>query len=91
MNPQQAKTAKRLVFVAAGAFLLLVALLWIELAAVRQGGQSTISELIWHVWATQPWVILAFSHLIGGPIYYLAGHFTAQSNSVYDALRKEDR
>lgn len=71
------------------AFVLLVFyLLFVELQAVAQGGHSTISELVWLVWATQPWVVLIVSHVMAAPFWFLCGHFFAQARDVYDAIRK---
>jgi hypothetical protein len=66
---------------------LALALLLIELLAVRQGGHSTISELVWTQWAQQPWVIFLASHLVAMPTWFLAGHFLAQASAVYDRAR----
>ena len=60
----------------------------LEILAVKSGGNSTISEALWRLWAEQPWVILIASHALLGPAWYLAGHFTSQSATVYEAIRR---
>lgn len=87
MNQHQKRTARGLALLGIGGFLLAVAALVLELLAVRSGGNATISEALWRVWAEQPWIFLLASHAIAGPLWYLAGHFTAQSGVVYEAER----
>lgn len=89
MNPQQRRTAIGLLILGLGGLLLLLLALYIELAAVHAGGHSTISELVWLVWAKEPWVVLIGSHCVAAPSWYLAGHFTAQSSEVYDRIRTQ--
>lgn len=91
MTPGQHKTAKRLGIFAVCTFALLVGLLFIEIAAVDQGDHSTISELMWNLWATQPWIVLVVSHLIVAPASFLCGHFFAQSRGVYDRIRRGEQ
>jgi hypothetical protein len=91
MTPQQAKTLRRLCYVILAAVLVLVWLLVVELQGVGQGGQSTISELMWRVWAEQPGVVFFLSHLFAAPFWILSAHWFWQSKSVYDAIRKGDK
>ncbi len=83
MTPQQSKTLKLLAVWSVFAFLMLVGLLWIELNAVSQGGNSTISELMWKLWAEQPWVVFIVSHVIAAPFWFLQGHFWGQRSGTY--------
>lgn len=88
MNEQQKRTVRGLALLGLGGFALLVGALVLEIVAVKSGGNSTISEALWSLWASQPWVILIASHALLGPAWYLAGHFTAQSAVVYEAIRR---
>lgn len=87
MNPQQKRTVKGLALISVGGALLLVAALFVELVAIGSGGNATISEAFWRLWASQPWVVLIVSWTLLGPAAFLAGHFFAQSRVVYDAAR----
>lgn len=64
-------------------------LLFVELTAVKAGGNSTISEIMWTLWATQPWIVFIVSHTVAAPFWFLSGHFFGQARSVYEAVRKE--
>lgn len=57
--------------------------------AVVAGGHSTISEMFWLVWATQPWVIWLVSVVVAFIVGFLFGHFLAQSRGVYDDIRQK--
>lgn len=87
MNAPQRRTVLGLAGIVLGGFVLLVAALVLELLAVRDGGAATISEALWRLWATQPWVVLLSTHAVAGPAWFLQGHFFGQSRAVYDALR----
>lgn len=89
MNAAQKYTARGIALGALGFVLLIVFLLVIEGHAVIVGGHSTISEMVWLVWAKQPWIVLLVSHILAAPFWYLAGHFTAQSQETYDRIRKD--
>jgi hypothetical protein len=86
MNLQQALTVKRMAIGAVLFFLWLLYILWVEIKAVQQGGNSTISEIIWRLWADQPWVlllVLLIFSFVGG---FFLGHFVGQSRELYKAL-----
>lgn len=87
MTPQQARTARGCALIAVALLLVGVAALRLELTAAAAGGHSTISELVWIVWARQPWVLFITSHLVAAAVWFLAGHFTAQASSFYDQVR----
>jgi hypothetical protein len=82
-----AKTLKRLAIWFAAAALMILALLVIEGLAVVQGGNSTISELIWMAWANQPGPCAAVVVLLAAAVFFLLGHFWWQSSDKYDQLR----
>lgn len=88
MNKQQITTLKLLGIAGLGSVLLVAYLLFVEGHAVVVGGHSTISELIWLAWATQPGAIFLLSHLISAPIWFLGGHFFWQASDKYDQIRK---
>lgn len=69
------------------AFGILLWLLMVEMQAVGNEG-ATISELVWVVWAHQPWVIFIVSHTVAAPFWFLAGHFFAAPYDTYDRLRR---
>ena len=87
MNAAQRRTVRGLALIASGGAILLLGALFIEVMAINSGGNATISEAFWRLWAQQPWVVLVASHLVVGPACFLAGHFFAQSGVVYAALR----
>lgn len=61
----------------AGVLLLsgsLYALL-VELLAVKQGDNSTISEVTWDLWALQPWVLWLPSTMISNIFGFWLGQF----------------
>jgi len=89
VNRAQKYTARGIAIGALGFVLLIAFLIVVELHAVAVGGHSTISELVWLVWARQPWIVLLISHVLAAPFWYLAGHFTAQSQETYDRIRRE--
>lgn len=89
MNAQQKWTVRGIAGGIALFVALVVYLLVVEGHAVAVGGHSTISELVWLVWADQPWVVLLLSHLLAAPFWFLCGHFFAQSSDVYDRIRKD--
>lgn len=92
MNPAQIKTVKGCGIAVVALFLVGVYMLYVELVGAAAGDQNaTISRLLWGLWASQPWVIFLLSHLVAGPVWFLAGHFVAQSSNVYDAIRKGGR
>jgi hypothetical protein len=91
VNAEQKKTVIKLAIWCGLLFLLLVGLLWIEISAIQQGGDSTISRMIWGLWADQPWVIFLVSHILAAPTWFLLGHFTAQSDEVYKRIRSGGR
>lgn len=88
MGDQRSKTVRYLAILAGLAFLLLIGLLAIELDAVRRGGNSTISELAWLLWAGQPWIVFITTHTVAAPFWFLMGHFFGQSRGVYDQVRQ---
>lgn len=88
MTPGQRKTAVRLAFVLLAQLGIGVFLLVVELQGVAAHDEATISELVWLVWATHPWVVFIVSHLAAAPIWFLAGHFVAQKPSVYEQIRR---
>jgi len=85
------RTAKRLGWALWGFLLLAGYLTWIELAAIRQGGDSTISRLVWYAWATQPGAILLVLVPLSWIVAYLFGHFFWQNRGLYDEIRKGGR
>lgn len=87
MNEQQVKQAKRLAGAGAIFFGFLIYLFVSELIGVKAGGNSTISELLWAVWARQPWIVFISSHVLAAPFWFLCGHFFAQSSDVYAQIR----
>lgn len=89
MNKAQVYTARG-IFIGAALFALAVVfLLAVEAHAVAVGGHSTISELVWLVWATQPGAVFIVSHMLAAPFWYLLGHFLWQSRDTYDRIRKD--
>lgn len=86
-------TPKRKVYIglfAIGAVVLLLigSALYVESIGVRSPESGdTISELIWSVWANQPWVIFLASHLVAMPSWFLAGHWLASPKGEYDRMR----
>jgi hypothetical protein len=89
MTPGQRKTAVRLGFALLALLGVGVLVLAIELHGAAAHDQASISELLWLLWARQPWVVLLATHLVAGPAWFLAGHFFAQSRSVYERIRGE--
>jgi hypothetical protein len=89
MNRQQRATVTGLAVAAVLVGVVMLVLLAVEGHAVVVHGHSTISELIWVVWGTQPWVILLGSHMVAAPVWFLAGHFFAQSREVYARIREK--
>lgn len=87
MNPAQRRTVRGLALIAVGGAVLLCGALFIEVMALDSGGNATISEAFWRLWAQQPWVVLLASHALVAPAAFLAGHFFAQSKIVYEAVR----
>jgi hypothetical protein len=87
MTRQQIRTAKRLALLGAAVLALLGYALVIELQGVAQGGQSTISELVWLLWANQPWVVWLVSVVAAGVVMFLAGHFVSQAADTYRQMR----
>jgi hypothetical protein len=87
MSPEQAITVKRLAFWGGGGLAWLFWLLGIEIMAVRQGGDSTISRVIWGLWSDQPWVIWLVSVLVAFILGFFGGHFVAQSDVIYNRIR----
>jgi len=105
MKPELVVTARRLLpfaiaLVCIGLLVIFGGggwLLWIELSG-KAAGDGTISRLIWQVWAEQPWVVLIIVvvvHMLVDiglvVIAFLLGHFTAQSDEVYQAIREGRR
>jgi hypothetical protein len=89
VTPQQRKTLLRL---AVACFLAAACVGWLlftEGAAVVQGGHSTISELVWLAWAQQPWVFLLVGVTVTAVVFFLAGHFFAQTSSFYEGIRRK--
>lgn len=89
MNAAQKYTARGVALGALGFVLLIVFLLVVEGHAVVVGGHSTISELIWLIWAKQPWVVLLITHVLAAPFWFLAGHFFAAPSETYDRIRRD--
>lgn len=89
MNPRQLRTAKRLALLGAAALVLLVYALVVELQGVAQGGQSTISELVWLLWSTHPWVVWLVTVTVLVPALFLAGHWLGQASDKYRQMRGE--
>ena len=87
VNAQQKATAKGLALLVLVLFLVGLGALAIELRAVVAGGNSTISEAMWRVWADQPWIFFLITHVVAAVGWWLTGHFTGQSKAQYDALR----
>jgi hypothetical protein len=87
VNANQKRTARGLAVLGIGGLLLAAGALVLELLAVQSGGNATISEALWRVWADQPWIVLVATHSVAGPAWWLFGHFTGQSRVVYDAIR----
>jgi hypothetical protein len=91
MTPQQVSTAKH---AAAGVLLVLAFVVYelivegIGIAAGGGQGGASISRVIWIAWAFQPWVIFLVWTLVVFVVAFLMGHFTAQSESVYDEIRR---
>jgi phosphotransferase system glucose/maltose/N-acetylglucosamine-specific IIC component len=74
-----------LVFIA---FAVVIALA-VEGHAISSGGNSTISEMFWLVWAEQPWVIWLATITVSFIVGFLFGHFLAQSRDVYEDIRQK--
>jgi hypothetical protein len=89
MTPQQVRTARGCAIAMIAAFLVGVFLLYVELTGASSGGYASISELMWAVWAHQPWIVLLVTHLVAAPTWFLLGHFAAQSEGVYEEIRKD--
>lgn len=89
MNAAQKYTARGVAIGALGFVLLIVFLLVVEGHAVIVGGHSTISELVWLIWARQPWIVFILSHILAAPFWFLVGHFLGQSQETYDRIRRE--
>lgn len=78
-------------FVVAGLITAVMTLLglialWWELRSMKR--EATFSRAFWEVWARQPWVVLLVWTLLVFTTGFLMGHFTAQSATVYEAIRK---
>ncbi len=86
MSPAQRKTVRGLVIFAGVGFASLLWLLYVELTAVGNTG-ATISELVWVVWAHQPWVVFIVSHTIAAPFWFVMGHFLAAPKDTYSRIR----
>ena len=89
MNAQQRLTVRGIAVVISLMSLAVCVGLVVEGMAVSSGGNSTISELVWLAWASQPGAVLIVSHMLAAPFWYLCGHFFWQSQKVYDAIRKD--
>jgi hypothetical protein len=89
VTPQQRKTLLRLAVACFLAAACVGWLLYTEGAAVAQGGHSTISELVWLAWAQQPWVFLLAGLVVTAVVFFLLGHFTAQTASFYEGIRRK--
>jgi hypothetical protein len=87
LTPGQRKTTVRLACLFVAGLGLGVLLLAVELQGAAAHDHATISELVWLLWATHPWVIFLVSHLVAGPVWFLSGHFVAQRREVYDDIR----
>lgn len=88
MTPQQVKTLKRLIVTVALLFVTTTWTLYVEFAAVAQGGESTISELAWLAWAHEPGALFGVGMLLTAAVAFLGGHFFWQSPTVYKAKRE---
>jgi hypothetical protein len=88
VTPQQRKTLLRLAIACFLAAACVGWLLFTEGAAVVQGGHSTISELVWLAWAQQPWVFLLVGVTVTAVVFFLAGHFFAQTSGFYERIRR---
>jgi hypothetical protein len=90
MTPQQIRTSKRIALAGILFVAWVVYLLVAEFFGVKQGGESTISEVMWLAWVAQPWVIWLVSVVLAFITGFLSGHFFGQSSAVYDAIRRGD-
>jgi hypothetical protein len=88
MTTGQKRTAKLVGIVVGIIFLALLSLLVIEGLGIASGDEASISEVVWIVWAHQPWVVWLVSVMGAFLSGFLFGHFFAQSKSVYDEIRK---
>lgn len=91
MNEQQRRTVKRLGVAAVAVVALIGWLLYTEFAAVGQGGNSTISEVTWMAWASQPGAILPIIVAVVALLAYLAGHLFWQNSGKYQEIREPKR
>lgn len=102
MTPERQVTIRRLavsgVAFAASAVAFIAWVVWllvIEGQAVAQGGDSTISRVVWGAWASEPGAILlivcvlwAVVCTVVGITAFLCGHFFWQRSATYDAIRR---
>jgi hypothetical protein len=88
VNPVQKKTMAALGIYLVVQLVAALGLLAYEFWAAAQGAAATVSEVLWIVWASQPWTIFLASVSVVGLVAYLFGHFTAQRKEVYDSIRK---
>lgn len=102
MTPERQRTIRRLavsgVVLAVCIVVFLAWVTWllvIEGQAVAQGGDSTISRVVWGVWASEPWVVLLVNNVLWaivctvvGIVAFLGGHFFGQRRATYDAIRR---
>lgn len=86
MNAAQIKTVKGIAIFCGLQVIAFAYLLVVEIAGAASDN-AAISPILWRLWAYQPWVIFIVTHILAAPWWYLLGHFTAQSKSVYDAIR----
>jgi hypothetical protein len=105
MTPERRRTVRRLAISGVALLVSILAflgwacwLLLIEGQAVAQGGDSTISRVVWGLWAEQPWVLLLVNNVLwfvaatlSSVLFFLLGHMTAQSNTVYEDIREGKR
>ena len=91
LNPLQRKTAA----IGCGlltllGFLVVAGLAW-EVYVYGQSGDATFSRLIWQWWVASPWSVWLVSVVFAFVAGFLSGHFVAQSDAVYEAIRKGER
>ena len=89
MGWRPGKTPKRLAIWGGLLFVLLLGLLWVELVGCGEGDCITTNVQL--VWAVQPWVVFLVVLVIGLPVVFLLGHFTAAPADTYRQLRGEGR
>lgn len=87
MNADEARTAKRLAFVAIFELVILAYIVWVEVSGY-EGDHATISDIFRLAWAYEPGAFLVVTNILTYCAGVLTAHFFWAGRATYDELTK---